>query len=215
MIPHGPANRAGFRRRRERAAACLADLSRRALPVPAPARMMEDRTLLSTFLVNTTADSGPGSLRQAILDSNAATGSHQHDRLRHLRARACRRSRRLAPARDHQSRADRRRFPAGLRRHAADRAERQPGRQRRRPDDHRRRTSPSAAWTSTISARAPAFTSRAPAPRAIGSMATSWGPIRPARRPRPTTTASRSTGGPATTSSEPMATASTTRPSGT
>ena len=35
---------------------------------------MEDRTLLSSFLVNTTADSGPGSLRQAILDSNAATG---------------------------------------------------------------------------------------------------------------------------------------------
>src|SRR6185437_11316761 len=35
---------------------------------------MEDRTLLSTFLVTTTADGGPGSLRQAILDSNAATG---------------------------------------------------------------------------------------------------------------------------------------------
>src|SRR6516225_1277340 len=35
---------------------------------------MEDRTLLSTFTVNNTADSGPGSLRQAILDSNVATG---------------------------------------------------------------------------------------------------------------------------------------------
>jgi hypothetical protein len=35
---------------------------------------VEDRTLLSTFLVTTTADGGPGSLRQAILDSNAATG---------------------------------------------------------------------------------------------------------------------------------------------
>jgi hypothetical protein len=35
---------------------------------------MEDRTLLSTFLVNTTADSGPGSLRQAILNSNTAIG---------------------------------------------------------------------------------------------------------------------------------------------
>jgi len=34
--------------------------------------VVEDRTLLSTFLVATTADSGPGSLRQAILDSNAA-----------------------------------------------------------------------------------------------------------------------------------------------
>jgi hypothetical protein len=36
---------------------------------------MEDRTLLSAFLVTNTADSGPGSLRQAILDSNAATGA--------------------------------------------------------------------------------------------------------------------------------------------
>jgi hypothetical protein len=35
---------------------------------------LEDRTVLSTFLVNTTADGGPGSLRQAILDSNAAKG---------------------------------------------------------------------------------------------------------------------------------------------
>jgi hypothetical protein len=36
--------------------------------------LVEDRTLLSTFLVTTTADSGPGSLRQAILDSNASSG---------------------------------------------------------------------------------------------------------------------------------------------
>jgi hypothetical protein len=35
--------------------------------------LVEDRTLLSTFMVTSTADSGPGSLRQAILDSNAAT----------------------------------------------------------------------------------------------------------------------------------------------
>jgi hypothetical protein len=35
--------------------------------------LVEDRTLLSTFLVTSTADTGPGSLRQAILDSNAAT----------------------------------------------------------------------------------------------------------------------------------------------
>ena len=35
---------------------------------------LEDRTVLSTFLVNNTTDSGPGSLRQAILDSNNATG---------------------------------------------------------------------------------------------------------------------------------------------
>jgi hypothetical protein len=33
---------------------------------------LEDRTVPSTFLVTTTADSGPGSLRQAILDANAA-----------------------------------------------------------------------------------------------------------------------------------------------
>ncbi len=36
---------------------------------------MEDRTLLSTFDVTNTADSGAGSLRQAILDSNAATAA--------------------------------------------------------------------------------------------------------------------------------------------
>ena len=36
--------------------------------------VMENRTLLSTFVVDSTADSGPGSLRQAILDSDAATG---------------------------------------------------------------------------------------------------------------------------------------------
>ena len=35
---------------------------------------MEDRTLLSTFSVTNTVDSGPGSLRQAILDSDAASG---------------------------------------------------------------------------------------------------------------------------------------------
>jgi hypothetical protein len=36
--------------------------------------LVEDRTLLSTFMVTSTSDSGPGSLRQAILDSNAAIG---------------------------------------------------------------------------------------------------------------------------------------------
>src|SRR5262245_22434363 len=35
---------------------------------------LEDRTLPSTFIVTTTADTGPGSLRQAILNSNAAPG---------------------------------------------------------------------------------------------------------------------------------------------
>ncbi len=37
--------------------------------------LMEERTLLSTFLVNNTGDSGAGSLRQSILESNAATGA--------------------------------------------------------------------------------------------------------------------------------------------
>ncbi len=35
---------------------------------------LEDRTLLATFVVSSTNDSGPGSLRQAILDSDSATG---------------------------------------------------------------------------------------------------------------------------------------------
>ena len=98
---------------------------------------LEDRTLLATFLVTNTTDSGPGSLRQAILDSNAATGEHEHHRLRHPgRGRPDDRPA-LRPARDHPAGADRRLLPAGLRRHAAHRAERQPGRRRRRPDDHR------------------------------------------------------------------------------
>jgi FG-GAP-like repeat len=37
--------------------------------------VIEDRTLLSTFVVSNTGDSGPGSLRQAIVDSNNATGA--------------------------------------------------------------------------------------------------------------------------------------------
>jgi nitrous oxidase accessory protein NosD len=36
---------------------------------------LEDRTVPSTFTVTTTADSGPGSLRQAVLDANAAPGA--------------------------------------------------------------------------------------------------------------------------------------------
>ena len=55
--------------------------------------VMEDRTLLSALLVNTTADSGPGSLRQAILDSNSAAGS-SNTITSTSRAKAFRRSRR-------------------------------------------------------------------------------------------------------------------------
>ena len=79
MIPYKARHKAaaGFPRRpprrRERAAACLADLSRVFFRFRPRLECMEDRTLLSTFLVNTTADSGAGSLRQAILDSNASS----------------------------------------------------------------------------------------------------------------------------------------------
>ncbi len=37
--------------------------------------VMEDRTLLSTFVVSNTGDTGAGSFRQAIIDSNAAIGT--------------------------------------------------------------------------------------------------------------------------------------------
>jgi hypothetical protein len=40
---------------------------------------MEDRTLLSTFTVTNLAESGPGSLRQAIIDSNTAGGQNTID----------------------------------------------------------------------------------------------------------------------------------------
>src|SRR5262245_49407409 len=36
---------------------------------------LEDRTAPAVFTVTNTADSGPGSLRQAVLDANAATGA--------------------------------------------------------------------------------------------------------------------------------------------
>jgi hypothetical protein len=40
-----------------------------------PAERLEGRWLLATFSVTTAADAGPGSLRQAILDANAAPGA--------------------------------------------------------------------------------------------------------------------------------------------
>src|SRR4051794_31241832 len=57
---------------------------RRRRPAPPPMRRgvrrfglrlerLEDRTVLSTFLVTNTGDGGPGSLRRAILDANAGT----------------------------------------------------------------------------------------------------------------------------------------------
>src|SRR5437763_14722348 len=40
---------------------------------------LERRMMPATFLVNTTADSGAGSLRQAIIDSNASAGLNTID----------------------------------------------------------------------------------------------------------------------------------------
>ena len=47
---------------------------------PALSERLEPRRLLATFVVTTTADDGPGSLRQAILDGRAAGGDdHARD----------------------------------------------------------------------------------------------------------------------------------------
>jgi hypothetical protein len=43
--------------------------------LPFTPETFERRILLTTFTVTTAADAGPGSLRQAILDANAAAGS--------------------------------------------------------------------------------------------------------------------------------------------
>lgn len=68
----------GSERRRAPAAGPPArpPLFRRAaqLPTPTRAEPLEPRVLLATFTVTTTADAGLGSLRQAILDANAAPG---------------------------------------------------------------------------------------------------------------------------------------------
>ena len=44
---------------------------------PLGCELLEDRRLLAIFTVENLADSGPGSLRQAILDANVATGADQ------------------------------------------------------------------------------------------------------------------------------------------
>ncbi len=66
---------AGLARRRRRRSAPPTVFSGTIFRLRPRVELMEDRTLLSTFLVNNAGDSGPGSLRQAILDSNAATGA--------------------------------------------------------------------------------------------------------------------------------------------
>ena len=98
---------------------------------------MEDRTLLSTFLVSNTGDSGPGSLRQAILDSNAAIGATNTIDFAIPGSGVQTIAPALLPARDHQPGPDRRYSQPGYAGTPLIELERQPGRRRRRPDDHR------------------------------------------------------------------------------
>ena len=152
---------------------------------------MEDRTLLSTFLVDNTADSGPGSLRQAILDSNAATGQANTIDF-HI------------PGCGVQTIVPLSALPAITQPVLID-GWSQPGysgtplielsgSQVGTPDgltDHGpgcHRAWPGHQWFLPGAA----FTSREPARPATGSMATSWELIRPARRPCPTMWGSRS-----------------------
>jgi hypothetical protein len=56
-------------------------LGRRSPRAPRPSyrprlELLEDRSLLSTFLVTNSHDAGPGTLRQAILDANTHTTTH-------------------------------------------------------------------------------------------------------------------------------------------
>src|SRR3954447_14420811 len=71
----------GSVRRRAHAAGLPAPLPpiwRRTHPLPpASAEPLEPRRLLATFTVTTTADAGPGSLRQAILDANGVSGADE------------------------------------------------------------------------------------------------------------------------------------------
>src|SRR5262249_44278081 len=72
---HRPVRPLGPSRHRPKRTADPALFSRTLFRLRPRVEGMEDRTLLSTFLVSNMSDSGPGSLRQAILDSNAATGT--------------------------------------------------------------------------------------------------------------------------------------------
>ena len=71
----GPFHDRGRRRASRRREA----LWRRRQPFQPDFHDLERRMMPAMFLVNTTADSGPGSLRQAIIDSNAATGPNTID----------------------------------------------------------------------------------------------------------------------------------------
>ncbi len=99
-------------------------------PLPTEQFLITD----GVFVVDTTADSGPGSLRQAILDANRRDWPDGYDRFRHPRRRGADHRTPHPPACDHGLRADRRYDSAGLCRHAADRGERRAGGWPRRPD---------------------------------------------------------------------------------
>ena len=79
ITPPRPATHAGFSHhrlpRRGRRSAPPTALSATIFRLRPRLEVMEDRTLLSTFIVSNTADTGPGSLRQAIIASNSATDS--------------------------------------------------------------------------------------------------------------------------------------------
>src|SRR5688572_19614552 len=66
LVPFGTENGHHPTRLRERATAAQSSVER-----------LEDRTVLSTFMVGNLDDSGPESLRQAILDANDSPGADQ------------------------------------------------------------------------------------------------------------------------------------------
>ena len=160
----------------------------RAFPFRPWLEFMEDRTLLSTFMVSNTGDSGPGSLRQAILDSNSAVGATNTIDF-DISGSGVQTIAPLSP------------LPAITNPVLID-GDSQPGyagtplielsgSQAGSGDGltitgagcHRPRPG-----HQQLLAKVPASTSRAPARPATGSTATSWGPTRPARRPSPTKT---------------------------
>src|SRR6478672_4215968 len=75
-LPDQPGIAAGSRRARRMSRQAPRRLRARGL---GPVERLEDRSLLATLVVTNTADSGPGSLRQAILDSNATPGPNTID----------------------------------------------------------------------------------------------------------------------------------------
>src|SRR5947209_9966725 len=78
--PHEPGSSGPSHDRRRRPASRRRDaLRKRAQPFEPDFHDLERRMMPATFLVNTPADSGAGSLRQAISDSNLTPGSNTID----------------------------------------------------------------------------------------------------------------------------------------